>query len=124
MRISDWSSDVCASDLLELLREAGSQLLIRLALLAAHRHVPELLLIRRQDTADVSQLQEDGVWQDAPQHALGAEARGLDRSDRDLAALGRLVRRTVQPPGFGRSAENTSELQSLMRISYAVFCLK
>src|SRR3546814_9405820 len=27
-------------------------------------------------------------------------------------------------PGFGRSEEHTSELQSLMRISYAVFCLK
>src|SRR3546814_7226170 len=50
-----------AQGLLELLREAGSQLLIRLALLGAHRHVPELLLIRRQDTADVSQLQEAGV---------------------------------------------------------------
>src|SRR3546814_6956826 len=28
------------------------------------------------------------------------------------------------PTGFGRSEEHTSELQSLMRISYAVFCLK
>src|SRR3546814_1091223 len=28
------------------------------------------------------------------------------------------------PPRFGRSEEHTSELQSLMRISYAVFCLK
>src|SRR3546814_9673970 len=28
------------------------------------------------------------------------------------------------PPGEGRSEEHTSELQSLMRISYAVFCLK
>src|SRR3546814_1694534 len=30
----------------------------------------------------------------------------------------------VWPPGRGRSEEHTSELQSLMRISYAVFCLK
>src|SRR3546814_3593191 len=30
----------------------------------------------------------------------------------------------VGPPGVGRSEEHTSELQSLMRISYAVFCLK
>src|SRR3546814_2930374 len=36
---------------------------------------------------------------------------GLEIEDRDLAAL-------------GRSEEHTSELQSLMRISYAVFCLK
>src|SRR3546814_10397594 len=34
-------------------------------------------------------------------------------------------RRTARsPPGQGRSEEHTSELQSLMRISYAVFCLK
>src|SRR3546814_10877170 len=32
--------------------------------------------------------------------------------------------RTLQPRRFGRSEEHTSELQSLMRISYAVFCLK
>src|SRR3546814_1350835 len=32
---------------------------------------------------------------------------------------------TISPPGpLGRSEEHTSELQSLMRISYAVFCLK
>src|SRR3546814_1365903 len=31
---------------------------------------------------------------------------------------------TVMQPGSNRSEEHTSELQSLMRISYAVFCLK
>src|SRR3546814_8219441 len=31
---------------------------------------------------------------------------------------------SLQPPGRRRSEEHTSELQSLMRISYAVFCLK
>src|SRR3546814_8969467 len=31
---------------------------------------------------------------------------------------------SLQQSGFGRSEEHTSELQSLMRISYAVFCLK
>src|SRR3546814_2582923 len=33
-------------------------------------------------------------------------------------------RRDALPDFFGRSEEHTSELQSLMRISYAVFCLK
>src|SRR3546814_3545455 len=45
-----------------------------------------------------------------------------------LAALavgfGPLPPMTVERSGFGRSEEHTSELQSLMRISYAVFCLK
>src|SRR3546814_8335523 len=35
-----------------------------------------------------------------------------------------LPRRWRRPPLFGRSEEHTSELQSLMRISYAIFCLK
>src|SRR3546814_1373431 len=46
------------------------------------------------------------------------------------AALGNVGRAVVRTAGtemrwaFGRSEEHTSELQSLMRISYAVFCLK
>src|SRR3546814_1965067 len=42
-----------------------------------------------------------------------------DRPLRDLAPLQQPVEE-----GFGRSEEHTSELQSLMRISYAVFCLR
>src|SRR3546814_4612579 len=41
--------------------------------------------------------------------------------DRHVAADRGIVR---EPHRFGRSEEHTSELQSLMRISYAVFCLK
>src|SRR3546814_2971101 len=46
----------------------------------------------------------------------------LARSDDDGAAVAAARRRT--PPAASRSEEHTSELQSLMRISYAVFCLK
>src|SRR3546814_19215337 len=50
---------------------------------------------------------------DQPQHLAQTPRRPADRP------------RTVQPPGVGqRSEEHTSELQTLMRISYAVFCLK
>src|SRR3546814_2772421 len=48
-------------------------------------------------------------------HSPAALARIL--AEDDLAAL-------CLVPGVGRSEEHTSELQSLMRISYAVFCLK
>src|SRR3546814_10221518 len=59
---------------------------------------------------------------------LPAEARGLRQRlfhhrggiDEDLERAGMLLH---QPAGEGRSEEHTSELQSLMRISYAVFCL-
>src|SRR3546814_4262321 len=81
MRISDWSSDVCSSDL-------------------DHRRVD-----RERDRADAHLL-----WLDDP---FAADLPG----GRDGALLDR-----VAVPG--RSEEHTSELQSLMRISYAVFCLK
>src|SRR3546814_11783473 len=48
-------------------------------------------------------------------HRIGVIATAGDRRDRDIRELGRVA---------SRSEEHTSELQSLMRISYAVFCLK
>src|SRR3546814_1749764 len=52
----------------------------------------------------------------------GAEPRARDR--RDQEARGRTPGLSVRSDGGLRSEEHTSELQSLMRISYAVFCLK
>src|SRR3546814_10156982 len=95
MRISDWSSDVCSSDLI------GDRIgdILRLA---------------------------------AARDRLGVGAHvGDDRLRRVLAVVGHLERRSedigVDEAGadrVDRSEEHTSELQSLMRISYAVFCLK
>src|SRR3546814_1411602 len=78
MRISDWSSDVCSSDLL------GP---------AAHAHTRTAKIKIRIDA---------------------------DGQTRSLSQLFRQSKRTIR----FRSEEHTSELQSLMRISYAVFCLK
>src|SRR3546814_2884454 len=44
--------------------------------------------------------------------------------DRGAASAGNAGTRRPAAPGAERSEEHTSELQSLMRISYAVFCLK
>src|SRR3546814_6839179 len=56
------------------------------------------------------------------EHATGvgdrARCAGRDRGDADRQPAG------ADAGGRGRSEEHTSELQSLMRISYAVFCLK
>src|SRR3546814_2932909 len=49
--------------------------------------------------------------------------RGIDRHAHRLVGCGKEFRRR-QAAEIGRSEEHTSELQSLMRISYAVFCLK
>src|SRR3546814_5865119 len=103
MRISDWSSDVCSSDLL----------VDRVVDHLEHHVVQAGAVV---DVADVhARTLADGFQ--AAQH--GNPAGIVDGA---LAALlGVLV-------GFGHSArrseEHTSELQSLMRISYAVFCLK
>src|SRR3546814_8131130 len=102
MRISDWSSDVCSSDLapfrpVHLMREE----------IAQHRHrTPRHPISRRM-----------------PERLHPASAVGKDRevtSCRGLACY--LHARNFHE--IGRSEEHTSELQSLMRISYAVFCLK
>src|SRR3546814_3224080 len=102
MRISDWSSDVCSSDLIGLACFAaavGAMIAtVRLDYFSAH---PEQLLAPRYVVW--SSLFWGGLLL-----ATAAQAR---RPARVLVA-------TV------RSEEHTSELQSLMRISYAVFCLK
>src|SRR3546814_5863786 len=63
--------------------------------------------------------------QQSPGHALARELLGHLGVIRPCATLGgALVPRAAVQPAFERSEEHTSELQSLMRISYAVFGLK
>src|SRR3546814_8376585 len=114
MRISDWSSDVCSSDLdckeSRLLCELPSMRPPPIALLFAS-FVSSALgdgdhsRIRGQNLRSCSGL--IGLIDD------------MLPSWREIGSLG-FCRRRLQ----GRSEEHTSELQSLMRISYAVFCLK
>src|SRR3546814_5744417 len=54
-------------------------------------------------------------------HAVPPATCALVANALNMSAL---VRANCSPGWFGRSEEHTSELQSLMRISYAVFCLK
>src|SRR3546814_6256442 len=121
MRISDWSSDVCSSDLD-----------VQLRLAVAAREVPVLRdpgrlerhVLRRQCTLLAMQ---HAPWcrhlQAAPIQPRDLRLLGA----RHLAPLRCALRhRADRHPGgkHDRSEEHTSELQSLMRISYAVFCLK
>src|SRR3546814_6127433 len=125
MRISDWSSDVCSSDLAAV----EKQRLVRA--LAAHPlhdggHAVEAahLAVGPGERGEVHRGQGIGLGASRPQvehlQEVGAghmRGQALDLADaeidRRLAEVQRL-----------RSEEHTSELQSLMRISYAVFCLK
>src|SRR3546814_6768543 len=86
MRISDWSSDVCSSDL-SFVRPSG----------------------RGQRGPCWRRRQGDG---------------GFHRHRRSSSGLCKRLRRAPQAFTKARSEEHTSELQSLMRISYAVLCLK
>src|SRR3546814_5233264 len=132
MRISDWSSDVCSSDLLDRLGRV----------LVLHSQVEPFLLRQavEDQAADRLALLQAGTAVGHLAQQLPAQA-GVDRAfeDAELVVevlldvldlalfdlLGTLVLLdAVAGEDLDRSEEHTSELQSLMRISYAVFCLK
>src|SRR3546814_4631644 len=120
MRISDWSSDVCSSDLFgAAVRDAQArrrQWLIAQGFAVetngAVRYRSDMLpaLQRRELLRNAGQLSDElgmGFVETCP----GEQIEGVLRRPVELAS------------GRYRSEEHTSELQSLMRISYAVFCL-
>src|SRR3546814_6832061 len=124
MRISDWSSDVCSSDLVE--PATGGNLSRRRRGHAVAQIVRgfEIAARRRIKLGDVGRALGAGE--------LRAKADVGDRRILDAAAPAEHgadpvdiiigdARRRIDAE---RSEEHTSELQSLMRISYAVFCLK
>src|SRR3546814_2701353 len=104
MRISDWSSDVCSSDLRTGRCDVAEDVATALA-----------------------QAREDALREAAGK--CDEMARSAERSRAAAALAGResvASRRQsdVETAEALRSEEHTSELQSLMRISYAVFCLQ
>src|SRR3546814_1634662 len=113
MRISDWSSDVCSSDLLGCLRRHPKQVSKGLRSLWRFHFV-----CRQQPRLFISSSKPQ-LRIDAFDHTVVSvfEAKLSEPRSRNCQ-VGFFAERK------GRSEEHTSELQSLMRISYAVFCLK
>src|SRR3546814_940478 len=120
MRISDWSSDVCSSDLrvLVVMRQRrlertiiGRSLVLLLRALEGLEFDFGKGCADRTDLLDLSNLDKSqcGVT-DCIFSGWRVSAEGERRARRSC--------------GTHRSEEHTSELQSIMRISYAVFCLK
>src|SRR3546814_8221854 len=100
MRISDWSSDVCSSDLGTSARSSGTVWIPDSPYLRAAGVTDDRAQAERYLASLVGNRGETALWQ-----------AFLDSAPPMLADL------------RDRSEEHTSELQSLMRISYAVFCL-
>src|SRR3546814_10368823 len=125
MRISDWSSDVCSSDLDE--RLPWLEQVRRFDLLlrgprppAGLAGIDQLIALRRNPLPQKEGGGGLSVWWAEVRVILApleaAIVQGIPLPGQ-LAAL-------REAAGVLRSEEHTSELQSLMRISYAVFCLK
>src|SRR3546814_10452168 len=117
MRISDWSSDVCSSDLVD-----GDQL-------ALDVEMPEGPAVARRRALQVgADLVDRALEVGGDEGAVGAHL-GAPALVGPVQHGARLQQAVLDEPAEGdarlrRSEEHTSELQSLMRISYAVFCLK
>src|SRR3546814_10251864 len=107
MRISDWSSDVCSSDLGAIgRRSVDREDLGREAVIAAVE-------------IDVDDIGDDICRSGRRQQLVEqVDDGGSQTVDIGIEIFPRHM------IGAFRSEEHTSELQSLMRISYAVFCLK
>src|SRR3546814_6855233 len=118
MRISDWSSDVCSSDLLAAARHDFLHVADGLFEQRARR--------REDDHRDRLVDQRDrAVLHLARRIAFGVDVADfleLERAFEGERIVGAAAE--VEHIARGRSEKHTSELQSLMRISYAVFCLK
>src|SRR3546814_8998958 len=117
MRISDWSSDVCSSDLEHLtdpmaddvVLEMGWGRLIFGQTFSDHAGIETALRDERLGRRDIALYMRDP-------HIL------VSRRPQDLFVDPSFTYR-INLHSY-RSEEHTSELQSLMRISYAVLCLK
>src|SRR3546814_1787061 len=108
MRISDWSSDVCSSDLRDHQGRAWARL-------RAPPSVRAGCLRRSCSLQPSSELQSAFTrgFRQRLDAAVEQKAAAIEHHLGDARLL-----------GSRRSEEHTSELQSLLRISYAVFCLK
>src|SRR3546814_3065785 len=112
MRISDWSSDVCSSDLRKRLRTVQPDLEIKDRVAIADDVVTDRERARHENREAIGHAVD----------VIGA------RGTREIEGVLILGQHLILSRRIGdrdrRSEEHTSELQSLMRISYAVYCLK
>src|SRR3546814_3775143 len=128
MRISDWSSDVCSSDLPATDGRDGQSSSGKRSPYAPAKEDPSkrghytaggLYAPHIKDSVPDELPDVDAI----PEPEVVAEPRSRYGNRSPYKVLGKSYRVLDSAEGY-RSEEHTSELQSLMRISYAVFCLK
>src|SRR3546814_6907655 len=136
MRISDWRSDVCSSDLLAAdFRKLEASAEVHHILIVADSPGGQITDVRAfaQLIANSSKpvtVFVSGLCCSATYHICSAAKEIVADPFALVGSLGVMIGGSYQeePDSQGRrdvrSEEHTSELQSLMRISYAVFCLK
>src|SRR3546814_1370408 len=126
MRISDWSSDVCSSDLpgagailaLALAGDSGARVHLRKPLRLGGSALDACLGDMKRGGPEIGTARHRACLEFVQHRVVeGAPPVG---GQRRLVRRRRRVQRRI---AAARSEEHTSELQSLMRISYAVFCL-
>src|SRR3546814_6281299 len=123
MRISDWSSDVCSSDLVftdfrcgycralaQVLREMNVRVVKRPISVLGSRDIADRVYCAKDREAALHAVYAGETLKPAP----ACNTSGLDANEAFA------TRNDMR----GRSEAHTYELQSLMRISYAVFCMK
>src|SRR3546814_8621673 len=127
MRISDWSSDVCSSDL-QVERSQVARYRVESNVFRHMGRRPD----RRIDDDLLAVVQGETKPEPRLMNCEGDKRRAhrqTDQQHRDQLVAMRQAPfphhcSCALPSAIHRSEEHTSELQSLMRISYAVFCLK
>src|SRR3546814_8603361 len=116
MRISDWSSDVCSSDLSLVLSDGTANLrFFDPATMTETKRVPVTLAGRPLRMLNELEAIDGELW------ANVWMTDAIVRIDPETGVVGSIV--DLRGLRQDRSEEHTSELPSLMRSSYAVFCL-
>src|SRR3546814_7938070 len=121
MRISDWSSDVCSSDLLERLvrrpPQRSNEMKHSIRGTVGSDGAANAFLVTNMDEGTSSIQVQVAVDAIVPT----SHAQAVNERWEQISALRWEFANRLREL---RSEEHTSELQSLMRIAYAVFCLK
>src|SRR3546814_9432004 len=129
MRISDWSSDVCSSDLDGFVGDPYASDKPKFTITAQNYEqykdnlTPgQIAMLKRYPDSYRLPVYETRRSAAMPQHVYDAATRNATQTN--MVRGGNGLENFEKAVAFPRSEEHTSELQSLMRISYAVFCLK